>query len=85
LTEIEEESLHSRRILSLDDRGAAPPKPTTVQEIETILLAACRVNYPSSNSWGEMGLQLCKKNPELPTRSSRRYNLRLDIVAVCDF
>ena len=71
LTETEEETLR-KWILDLDDRGAAP-RPSTVREIANILLAA-RGNTPVETVGEKWVYNFVKRNPELSTRFSRRYN-----------
>ena len=71
LTANEEESLQ-KWILSLDDRGGAP-RPSTVQEIANLLLAA-RESTPVQTVGEKWGYNFVKRHPELSTRFSRRYN-----------
>jgi DDE superfamily endonuclease/helix-turn-helix, Psq domain/Tc5 transposase DNA-binding domain len=71
LTQIEEDSL-KKWILSMDSRGAAP-RPTTVREMANILLAARGATPPLTvgENWV---YNYVKRQPELATRFSRRYN-----------
>jgi hypothetical protein len=71
LTQIEEESLQ-KWIISMDIRGA-PPRPTTVQEMADILLAA-RGSTQVQTVGEKWVYNFVKRHPGLSTRYSRRYN-----------
>ncbi|ODM23528.1 hypothetical protein SI65_01117 [Aspergillus cristatus] len=71
LTKTEEQSL-VQWIFSLDDRGAAP-RPTSVQEIANLLLAA-RGSTPVQTVGEKWAYNFIKRHPELSTQFSRRYN-----------
>jgi transposase len=68
LTQIDEDSL-KQWILSMDQRGASP-RPTTVQEMANILLAAQGTDRVGKN-WVSNFL---RRTPELKSRFSRRYD-----------
>ena len=71
LTENEEISL-LQWVISMDIRGGAP-RPATVQEMANILLAT-RGETPSQTVGKNWVTNFVKRNPELTTRFSRRYN-----------